>query len=140
MLERSANSTRNVLLISILCSWLSSYRCDWQPQVVSAPGQNCLVTPGRRGGTEVDAALEVCSELGFGQASMSEIAARASVSKATLCNYFESKEEMFTPRRTANRLCPSQKSADRHVRAAGASVRGVMPQLWRTKMIQESTC
>ncbi|MGF6934558.1 AcrR family transcriptional regulator [Paraburkholderia sp. UCT70] len=34
-------------------------------------------------------------ELGFEQASMSEIAARAGVSKATLYNYFESKEEMF---------------------------------------------
>ncbi|WP_429573344.1 TetR/AcrR family transcriptional regulator [Paraburkholderia sp. UCT70] len=44
----------------------------------------------------VDAAFEVFSELGFELASMSEIAARAGVSKATLYNYFKSKDEMFT--------------------------------------------
>ena len=43
----------------------------------------------------VDAAFEVFSEVGFAQASMSEIAARAGVSKATLYSYFESKEQMF---------------------------------------------
>jgi AcrR family transcriptional regulator len=43
----------------------------------------------------VDAAFEVFVEVGFEQASMSEIAARAGASKATLYSYFESKEEMF---------------------------------------------
>ncbi|WP_184031110.1 TetR/AcrR family transcriptional regulator [Paraburkholderia sp. Cpub6] len=43
----------------------------------------------------VDAAFEVFSEVGFEQASMSEIAARAGGSKATLYSYFQSKEEMF---------------------------------------------
>ena len=43
----------------------------------------------------VDAAFEVFSEKGFEQASMSEIAARAGGSKATLYSYFQSKEEMF---------------------------------------------
>ena len=43
----------------------------------------------------VEAAFEVFSEAGFEQASMSEIAARAGGSKATLYGYFESKEEMF---------------------------------------------
>ncbi|MDE1181941.1 TetR/AcrR family transcriptional regulator [Paraburkholderia sp.] len=43
----------------------------------------------------VDAAFEVFSEVGFEQASMSEIAARVGGSKATLYGYFESKEEMF---------------------------------------------
>ena len=42
------------------------------------------------------AAFEVFSEVGFEQASMSEIAARAGGSKATLYSYFPSKEEMFT--------------------------------------------
>jgi AcrR family transcriptional regulator len=43
----------------------------------------------------VDAAFQVFSEVGFEQASMSEIAARAGGSKATLYSYFQSKEEMF---------------------------------------------
>ncbi|AXL51271.1 TetR family transcriptional regulator [Paraburkholderia caffeinilytica] len=43
----------------------------------------------------VDAAFEVFSEVGFEQASMSEIAAQAGASKATLYGYFKSKEEMF---------------------------------------------
>ncbi|CAD6537704.1 HTH-type transcriptional regulator BetI [Paraburkholderia kirstenboschensis] len=43
----------------------------------------------------VDAAFEVFSEVGFERASMSEIAARAGGSKATLYSYFESKEVMF---------------------------------------------
>ncbi|MGF6931928.1 AcrR family transcriptional regulator [Paraburkholderia sp. UCT70] len=49
----------------------------------------------------VDAAFEVFSEVGFEHASMSEIAARAGASKATLYSYFESKEEMFTEFMTA---------------------------------------
>lgn len=43
----------------------------------------------------VDAAFQAFIEMGFEQASMSEIAARAGGSKATLYSYFESKEEMF---------------------------------------------
>ncbi|SHJ53607.1 transcriptional regulator, TetR family [Paraburkholderia terricola] len=43
----------------------------------------------------VDAAFEVFSETSFEQASMSDIAARAGASKATLYGYFQSKEEMF---------------------------------------------
>ncbi|CAB3808455.1 HTH-type transcriptional regulator BetI [Paraburkholderia ultramafica] len=49
----------------------------------------------------VDAAFEVFSEVGFEQASMSEIAARAGGSKATLYSYFQSKEEMFAEFMTA---------------------------------------
>jgi AcrR family transcriptional regulator len=43
----------------------------------------------------IDAAFQVFSEMGFEQASMSEIAARTGGSKATLYGYFPSKEEMF---------------------------------------------
>ncbi|BFG80568.1 TetR family multidrug efflux transcriptional regulator VceR [Paraburkholderia terrae] len=43
----------------------------------------------------VDAAYEVFRELGFQQASMSEIASRSGSSKATLYGYFDSKEAMF---------------------------------------------
>jgi len=43
----------------------------------------------------IDAAFQVFSEVGFEQASMSEIAARAGGSKATLYSYFPSKEELF---------------------------------------------
>ncbi len=43
----------------------------------------------------IAAAFEVFSEVGFEQASMSEIAARAGGSKATLYSYFPSKEDMF---------------------------------------------
>jgi AcrR family transcriptional regulator len=43
----------------------------------------------------VDAAFQIFSEVGFEQASMSEIAARSGSSKATLYSYFGSKEEMF---------------------------------------------
>ncbi|WP_197387199.1 TetR/AcrR family transcriptional regulator [Ralstonia pseudosolanacearum] len=43
----------------------------------------------------IDAALHVFREVGFDQASMSDIAARSGASKATLYNYFSSKEEMF---------------------------------------------
>ncbi|MGF6610180.1 MULTISPECIES: TetR/AcrR family transcriptional regulator [Paraburkholderia] len=43
----------------------------------------------------VDAAFQVFCEVGFERASMSEIAARAGGSKATLYSYFESKEVMF---------------------------------------------
>lgn len=49
----------------------------------------------------VDAAFELFSEVGFEQASMSEIAARAGGSKATLYSYFQSKEEMFAECMTA---------------------------------------
>ncbi|KIG03245.1 TetR/AcrR family transcriptional regulator [Caballeronia concitans] len=43
----------------------------------------------------IDAAFQVFSEVGFERASMSEIAARAGGSKATLYSYYESKEVMF---------------------------------------------
>ncbi|AXW64801.1 TetR family transcriptional regulator (plasmid) [Ralstonia solanacearum] len=43
----------------------------------------------------IDAAFHVFREMGFDQASMSDIAARSGASKATLYNYFSSKEEMF---------------------------------------------
>lgn len=43
----------------------------------------------------IDAAFHVFREQGFDQASMTDIAARSGASKATLYNYFESKEEMF---------------------------------------------
>lgn len=43
----------------------------------------------------IDAAFHVFREVGFDQASMSDIAARSGASKATLYNYFSSKEEMF---------------------------------------------
>lgn len=43
----------------------------------------------------IDAAFQVFGEVGFEQASMAEIAARAGASKATLYSYFESKDEMF---------------------------------------------
>ncbi|MBH3441689.1 TetR/AcrR family transcriptional regulator [Pseudomonas luteola] len=43
----------------------------------------------------VDVASTVFMELGFDQASMSEIASRVGGSKATLYNYFSSKEELF---------------------------------------------
>ena len=43
----------------------------------------------------INAAFQVFSEMGFEQASMSEIAARAGGSKATLYSYFPSKEVMF---------------------------------------------
>jgi len=49
----------------------------------------------------VDAAFQVFSEMGFEHASMSEIAARAGGSKATLYSYFQSKEEMFAEFMTA---------------------------------------
>ncbi|MFC6479228.1 TetR/AcrR family transcriptional regulator [Pseudomonas asuensis] len=43
----------------------------------------------------VDAATKVFMEVGFDQTSMSEIASRVGGSKATLYNYFSSKEELF---------------------------------------------
>lgn len=43
----------------------------------------------------LDAASRTFSELGFHGASMSEICKRAGGSKATLYNYFDSKEELF---------------------------------------------
>ncbi|RQR41273.1 MULTISPECIES: TetR/AcrR family transcriptional regulator [unclassified Burkholderia] len=43
----------------------------------------------------IDAAFQTFKEVGFHQASMSDIAARSGSSKATLYNYFRSKEEMF---------------------------------------------
>ncbi len=43
----------------------------------------------------LDAAKAVFEETGFERASMAEVAARASSSKATVYNYFESKEALF---------------------------------------------
>lgn len=42
-----------------------------------------------------DTALEVFKEVGYERASMAEISARVGGSKATLYNYFKSKEELF---------------------------------------------
>ena len=67
----------------------------------------------------VDAAFEVFSELGFEQASMSEIAARAGGTKATLYSYFQSKEEMFAEFMTA--------AAQQEVSAAFAVLKTSMP-------------
>jgi len=53
-------------------------------------------------------ALEVFREVGFDAASMSQIAARVGGSKATLYNYFESKEELLFEAMTH--------SANRHAR------------------------
>ena len=52
-------------------------------------------TEGRRQ-VIIDAALEVFKEVGYERASMAEISARAGGSKATLYNYFKSKEELFS--------------------------------------------
>lgn len=43
----------------------------------------------------VSAAVETFQEMGFAQATMDEISARAQVSKRTLYKYFESKENLF---------------------------------------------
>ena len=43
----------------------------------------------------IDAALEVFKEVGYERASMADISARVGGSKATLYNYFKSKEELF---------------------------------------------
>jgi len=43
----------------------------------------------------IDAALDVFREVGFEQASMTQIAARSGASKATLYSYFESKDVLF---------------------------------------------
>lgn len=43
----------------------------------------------------IDAAIEVFKEVGYERASMAEISARVGGSKATLYNYFKSKEELF---------------------------------------------
>jgi AcrR family transcriptional regulator len=43
----------------------------------------------------LDAAKSVFEEMGYERASMSEVAARATSSKATLYNYFQSKETLF---------------------------------------------
>jgi AcrR family transcriptional regulator len=43
----------------------------------------------------IKTALEVFREVGFERASMSEISARAGGSKATLYNYFKSKDELY---------------------------------------------
>jgi AcrR family transcriptional regulator len=51
-------------------------------------------TEGRRQAI-IDAALEVFKEVGYERASMAEISARVGGSKATLYNYFKSKEELF---------------------------------------------
>lgn len=45
--------------------------------------------------TILDAAKAVFEETGYERASMAEVAARASSSKATVYNYFESKEALF---------------------------------------------
>ena len=45
--------------------------------------------------TILDAAKAVFEEMGYERASMAEVAARAGSSKATLYNYFESKEALF---------------------------------------------
>lgn len=43
----------------------------------------------------VEAAAQVFGEVGFERASMTEISARAGGARATIYNYFESKEELF---------------------------------------------
>ncbi|RFB68035.1 MULTISPECIES: TetR/AcrR family transcriptional regulator [unclassified Herbaspirillum] len=43
----------------------------------------------------IDVAAEIFNEIGFDRASMAEISARLGGSKATLYNYFSSKEEIF---------------------------------------------
>ncbi len=48
-----------------------------------------------RPGEILEAALEVFAERGFAAAKLSEIAARAGVSKAALYLYFETKEDLF---------------------------------------------
>lgn len=54
----------------------------------------------------LDAAKAVFEQVGFEQATMTEIAAKAGHSKATLYNYFSSKEQLF--------LELASRSADRH--------------------------
>lgn len=51
-------------------------------------------TEGRRQAI-IDAAMEVFKEVGYERTSMAEISARVGGSKATLYNYFKSKEELF---------------------------------------------
>lgn len=49
----------------------------------------------------IEAALDVFREVGFEQASMTQIAARSGASKATLYGYFESKEALFAEAMTS---------------------------------------
>jgi len=48
-----------------------------------------------RPGEIVEAALAVFAEKGFAAAKLDDIALRAGISKATLCLYFATKEEIF---------------------------------------------
>ncbi|QGZ63560.1 TetR/AcrR family transcriptional regulator [Paraburkholderia acidisoli] len=49
----------------------------------------------------IEAALDVFREVGFEQASMTQIATRSGASKATLYGYFESKEALFAEAMTS---------------------------------------
>lgn len=57
----------------------------------------------------LEKAADVFRELGFERASMSEICARVGGSKATLYNYFASKDELFFE--TMNHLCEAELEA-----------------------------
>ncbi len=57
----------------------------------------------------LEKAADVFRELGFEKASMSEICARVGGSKATLYNYFASKDELFFE--TMNHLCEAELEA-----------------------------
>jgi AcrR family transcriptional regulator len=71
----------------------------------------------------IDAALDVFREVGFEQASMTQIAARCGASKATLYSYFESKEVLFAETMTSR---------------AGTSMRRAFDQLTLDVPLRES--
>jgi AcrR family transcriptional regulator len=61
----------------------------------------------------IDAALEVFREVGFEQASMTQIATRSGASKATLYSYFDSKEALFAETMTSRASSEIRQAFDR---------------------------
>jgi AcrR family transcriptional regulator len=75
----------------------------------------------------IDVASEVFLSEGYAAASMSEIAARVGGSKATLYNYFPSKEELFTAVVTAR--CEQLQSIIADVESEGVDLRTSLKHL-----------
>src|SRR6185437_11946267 len=83
-------------------------------------GRRRRLAPEARRTELLDAALAAFGELGFGRASLQDVADRAGVTKGAIYHYFESKEQLLIEL-MRERLLPAIETDEELIRAAAGS-------------------
>jgi AcrR family transcriptional regulator len=97
-------------------------------------GRRRRLAPEARRTELLNAALEAFGELGFGRASLQDVADRAGVTKGAIYHYFDSKEQLLIEL-LRERLLPAIETDEELIRAAAGSrdevLRTMLVRMWR---------